>query len=95
MRRPQAVVERAQHVHAVELLAARQPRGRGAGGDHEAVVAEPIAAVEPHEPLDEVEADGPTTEAQVEVEVLVGRRQRDPLGVPSPASTCFDSGGRS
>ena len=66
----EAVVERAQHVHALEHRCPGQPAGRGAGGDDEAVVADPVAAVEAHEAIGQVEAHGPTPEQVLEVEVL-------------------------
>ena len=92
----EAVVERAQHVHAVEH--------RRCPGSQRA--AAPVAMTSPSKPTRsppsrrtkrsaQVEAHGPASEAPLDAEVLVGGRQGDAVDVPAPASTCFDSGGRS
>ena len=88
-----------KRVHAVEVVGAGQPLGRRAGGDHQPVEAEPLTAAEQHGAFGEVEPGGRLARAATRDR---GRRAC-PLTTASsvdsggfvPASTCFDSGGRS
>ena len=64
----QAVVQRAQRVDPGQALGARQLAGRGAGGDDQAVEADPLAVGEDHLAAGQVEAGGPRAQPPVEVE---------------------------
>ena len=93
----QAVVERAQHVHALELAHARQHAGRGPGGDRQAVEARAVVAVaQLHEPVGEIEAHRRVAAVPLDAEVGRPGRAGPPCSTShAPESTCLDSGGRS
>ena len=61
--------------------------------------AQPLATAEQHRPLGQVEAGGRLAEPPLEVEVVQACRWPTESSVDSggfvPASTCFESGGRS
>ena len=87
-RRPQreALVERAQHVDAVELGLVRAAADHRPRGDDQAVVGHALAVVDGYDALRHVEAGGGPAEPSVDVqraEVAVAP-QRDALGLPLP-----------
>ena len=90
------VVERAQHEDAVEVGRVRQRARRGAGREHEPSNGSDSSPSQGQEPSGGIERGGPHARGGARRRARRRRAsQRQVWGSHSPASSSFDSGGRS